>query len=76
MSTKELSHVESSSETELLADSNSSQPDDEIGIKECMVPNTLQAIVSNEKSEEQGSHSHTNLELPYYKCLHYRFALY
>ena len=34
MSTKELSYVESSSETELLADSNSSQPDDEIGIKE------------------------------------------
>ena len=34
MSTKELSYVESSSETELLAESNSSQPDDEIGIKE------------------------------------------
>ena len=34
MSIKELSYVESSSETELLADSNSSQPDDEIGIKE------------------------------------------
>ena len=34
MSTKELRYVESSSETELLADSNSSQPDDEIGIKE------------------------------------------
>ena len=34
MSTKELSYVESSSETELLAERNSSQPDDEIGIKE------------------------------------------
>ena len=34
MSTNELSYVESSSETELLAESNSSQPDDEIGIKE------------------------------------------